>query len=304
MTLRYDAGEVITAMVTPFNEKREIDFSAVEKLAKHLINTSSDTILVAGTTGESPTLTHSEEYELLYAVKGVVSGAAKVIMGAGSNCTRTAIESSKKAQELGADAILSVVPYYNKPNQQGMIEHFGAIAKSVDIPIILYNIPGRTGVNMQPSTVAFLAKEYPNIVALKQSFPDMDVITELKAQCPDDFAIYCGDDSLTLPMLSLGAHGVISVASHVVGDEIKSLIHNFKSGQVKAARNMHQKLYPLFKKLFMAPNPVPVKAVLSRLKMFENYVRRPLVELTEIERAELYDVLNDVLKSIDKTPLV
>ncbi len=304
MTLKYDAGEVITAMVTPFDSKREIDFQAAEKLAKHLINTGSDAILVTGTTGESPTLTHEEEYELLYAVKGVSSGSAKIIMGAGSNCTKTAIESSKKAQEIGADAILSVVPYYNKPNQQGMIEHFGAIAKSVDIPIILYNIPGRTGVNMQPSTVAFLAKEYPNIVALKQSFPDMDVITELKSVCPDDFAIYCGDDSLTLPMLSLGAHGVISVASHVVGDEIKSLIHNFKSGQVKAARNMHQKLYPLFKKLFMAPNPVPVKAVLSRLKMIENYVRRPLVELNEIERAELFDVLNEVLASIGKNPLV
>ena len=300
MTLRYDAGEVITAMVTPFNEKREIDFPAVEKLAKHLVNTGSDTLLVAGTTGESPTLTHDEEFELLYAVKGTVSGSAKVIMGAGSNCTRTAINSSKKALELGADAILSVVPYYNKPNQQGMIEHFGAIAKNVDIPIILYNIPGRTGVNMQPSTVAFLAKEYPNIIGLKQSFPDMDVITELKSLCPEDFAIYCGDDSLTLPMLSLGAHGVISVASHVVGDELKSLIHNFKSGQIKAARNMHQKLYPLFRKLFMAPNPVPVKAVLSRLKMIENFVRRPLVELNEIERAELFDVLNQVLESIGK----
>ncbi len=304
MTLRYDAGEVITAMVTPFDSKREIDFQATEKLAKHLADTGSDAILVAGTTGESPTLTHEEEYELLYAVKGAVSGGAKIIMGAGSNCTKTAIESSKKAVEIGADAILSVVPYYNKPNQQGMIEHFGAIAKSVDIPIILYNIPGRTGVNMQPSTVAFLAKEYPNIIALKQSFPDMDVITELKSICPDDFAIYCGDDSLTLPMLSLGAHGVISVASHVVGDELKSLIHNFKSGQIKAARNMHQKLYPLFKKLFMAPNPVPVKAVLSRLKMIENYVRRPLVELNEMERAELFDVLNEVLKSIDKAPKI
>jgi len=303
MTLRYDAGEVITAMVTPFNEKRDIDFQATEKLAKHLIDTGSDAILVAGTTGESPTLTHEEEYELLYAVKGVTSGSAKIIMGAGSNCTKTAISSSKKAAEIGADAILSVVPYYNKPNQQGMIEHFGEIAKSVDIPIILYNIPGRTGVNMQPSTVAFLAKEYPNIVGLKQSFPDMDVITELKSLCPDDFAIYCGDDSLTLPMLSLGAHGVISVASHVVGDEIKSLIHNFKSSQIKAARNMHQKLYPLFRKLFMAPNPVPVKAVLSRLKMIENYVRRPLVELNEMERAELFDVLNEVLASIGKNPM-
>lgn len=298
MTIRYDAGEVITAMVTPFNEKREIDYPAVERLAKHLVNTGSDAVLVAGTTGESPTLTHEEEYELLYAVKGTVSGSAKVIMGAGSNSTRTAVDVTKKVESLGADAILSVVPYYNKPNQQGMIEHFGAIAKSTNLPIILYNIPSRTGVNMLPQTVAFLAKEYSNIVALKQSNSDLDLISELKAQCPKDFAIYCGDDSLTLPMLSLGAHGVISVASHVVGEEIKSMIHNYKSGQVKAARNMHQMLFPLFKKLFMAPNPVPVKAVLSRLKLIENYVRRPLFELNEIERSELFDCLNEVLETL------
>ena len=298
MTIRYDAGEVITAMVTPFNEKREIDYPAVERLTKHLVNTGSDAILVAGTTGESPTLTHEEEYELLYAVKGTVSGSAKVIMGAGSNSTRTAVDVTKKVESLGADAILSVVPYYNKPNQQGMIEHFGAIAKSTNLPIILYNIPSRTGVNMLPQTVAFLAKEYSNIVALKQSNPDLDLISELKAQCPKDFAIYCGDDSLTLPMLSLGAHGVISVASHVVGEEIKSMIHNYKSGQVKAARNMHQMLFPLFKKLFMAPNPVPVKAVLSRLKLIENYVRRPLFELNEFERSELFDCLNEVLETL------
>ena len=298
MTIRYDAGEVITAMVTPFNEKREIDYPAVERLAKHLVNTGSDAVLVAGTTGESPTLTHEEEYELLYAVKGTVSGSAKVIMGAGSNSTRTAVDVTKKVESLGADAILSVVPYYNKPNQQGMIEHFGAIAKSTNLPIILYNIPSRTGVNMLPQTVAFLAKEYSNIVALKQSNSDLDLISELKAQCPKDFAIYCGDDSLTLPMLSLGALGVISVASHVVGEEIKSMIHNYKSGQVKAARNMHQMLFPLFKKLFMAPNPVPVKAVLSRLKLIENYVRRPLFELNEIERSELFDCLSEVLETL------
>ena len=298
MAIRYDAGEVITAMVTPFNEKREIDYPAVEKLARHLADNGSDAILVAGTTGESPTLTHGEVYELLYAVKGTVSGDAKIIMGAGSNSTRTAVDVAKKVETLGADAILSVVPYYNKPNQQGMIEHFGAIAKSTNLPIILYNIPSRTGVNMLPQTVAFLAKEYSNIVALKQSNSDLDLISELKAQCPKDFAIYCGDDSLTLPMLSLGAHGVVSVASHVVGEEIKSMIHNYKSGQVKAARNMHQTLFPLFKKLFMAPNPVPVKAVLSRLKLIENYVRRPLFELNELERSELFDCLNSVLDAL------
>lgn len=300
MALRYEAGEIITAMVTPFNEKRSIDYPAVENLARHLAGSGSDAILIAGTTGESPTLTHEEEYELLFTVKSAVGNSAKLVMGAGSNSTRTAVDCSKKAQELGADAILSVVPYYNKPNQQGLIEHFGSIAKATDLPIILYNIPGRTGINMCPSTVAFLAKEYSNIVALKQSYPDMDAITELKELCPDDFAIYSGDDSLTLPMLSLGAHGVISVASHLVGNEIKSMIHNFKSGQVNAAKNMHLKLYPLFKKLFMAPNPVPVKAALSRMKFIENFVRRPLFELTELERGELFDVLTEVLESLNK----
>lgn len=298
MTLRYDAGEVITAMITPFKENREVDFEALERVVRHLVATGTDAILVAGTTGESPTLTHEEEHEILYAVKSIVSGACKVIVGAGSNSTRTAVDTTKKVTEIGVDAILSVVPYYNKPNQQGIIEHFGAIARNTDLPIILYNIPSRTGINMSPQTVSFLAKEYPNIVALKQSYFDMDIITELKKVCPDDFAIYSGDDSLTLPMLSLGAHGVISVASHVIGKEIKSMIHNFKSGQIHAARNMHMTLYPLFKKLFMAPNPVPVKAALSKMKLIENYVRRPLFELNEIERGELFDVLNQVLENL------
>jgi len=300
MALRFDAGEVITAMVTPFDEKRDIDYPALEKLVKHLINTGTDAILVSGTTGESPTLTHEEEYELLYSVKGVNSGAAKVIMGAGSNSTQTAVTTSKKAQELGVDAILSVVPYYNKPNQQGLMEHFGAIARAVDIPIILYNIPSRTGICMTTDTIAFLAKEYDNIVAVKQSFFDMDAVTELSIKCPEDFAIYSGDDSLTLPMLSLGAHGVVSVASHVVGSEIKSMISNYKCGQVRPAKNLHKKLYPIFKKIFMAPNPIPIKALLSKLGIMENYVRRPLVELNEVERAELYDCLNSVLKSLNE----
>ena len=163
MTLRYDAGEVITAMVTPFNEKKEVDYKSLENVARYLIEQKSDGIVVAGTTGECPTLTHEEEQEILYCVKSVVSGQCKVIMGAGSNSPDTAVSSSKKAQELGADAILSVVPYYNKPSQQGLIEHFGAIAKSVDIPISLYNIQGRTGIDMAPSTIAFLAKEYSSV---------------------------------------------------------------------------------------------------------------------------------------------
>ncbi len=296
--LRYDAGEVITAMATPFNEKREVDYSSLEKLARHLVDNGSDTILVAGTTGESPTLTHEEEFEIFYTVKSAVCGSAKLIFSAGSNSTRTAVDVTKKMSEIGVDALLSVVPYYNKPNQQGLIEHFGAIARATDLPIIIYNIPSRTGISMTPQTMAFLAKEYSNIVGVKQSFGDMDTVSEIVELCPDDFVIYSGDDSLTLPMLSLGAHGVISVASHVVGSEIKSMIRNYKSGQVHAAKNMHKTLFPLFRKLFMAPNPIPVKAVLSKLGIMENYVRRPLFELNEIERLELFDVLNKVTESL------
>ena len=230
MPMRYDAGEVITAMITPFDANRQVEYNQVEKLADYLADNGSDGILVAGTTGESPTLTHEEEFEILLSVKSIVGNRAKIIMGAGSNSTETAVTMSKKVAAAGVDAILSVVPYYNKPSQKGLIAHFGEIAKSVDVPIILYNIPGRTGINMQPETVAKLAKLYPNIVAVKQSFSDMETVTELKRLCPEDFAIYSGDDSLTLPMVSVGAYGVISVASHIFGSEIKSMIRNFKSG--------------------------------------------------------------------------
>ncbi len=292
--MRYDAGEVITAMVTPFNEKREVDYEKVEALVHQLVNTGSDAVLVTGTTGESPTLTFEEEIEILASAKRAVRNQAKVIMGAGSNSTETAVKVSKAAQKEGADAILSVVPYYNKPSQSGLIEHFSAVAEAVDIPVILYNIPSRTGINMTVETVKTLARKYENIVAVKQSFGDMDAVTELKSSCPNDFAVYSGDDSLTLPMLSLGAHGVISVASHLFGKEIKSMIRNFKTGDAMTAKNMHMKLYPIFKKLFMAPNPVPVKAALAYRGIIEDYVRRPLVELTKAEKTELFFTLDSI----------
>lgn len=190
MSKRCDAGEVITAMVTPFNKNREVDYDKVEELAKYLVQNGSDAILVAGTTGESPTLTHEEELELLSTVKRAVASKVKVIMGAGSNSTQTAVKMSKLAEKEGADAILSVVPYYNKPSQAGMIAHFSAVAESTKLPIILYNIPGRTGVNMAVETVAYLANKYRNIVALKQSFPDMDAISELKRACPEDYDLF------------------------------------------------------------------------------------------------------------------
>lgn len=294
MALRYDVGEVITAMVTPFNSKREIDYNKAEDLAKYLITHGTDAVLVAGTTGEGPTLTHEEEFELLSTVKRAVANKAKVIMNAGSNSTDTAVMAAKWAQKEEVDAILSVVPYYNKPSQKGMIEHFSAIAESVDLPVIIYNIPGRTGVNMLPETVAKLAEKYKNIVAIKQSFGDMDMVTELKLACPEDFSILSGDDSLTLPMMSLGARGVVSVASHIFGAQMKSMIRNYKTGEFLPAVNMHRKLYPAFRKLFMAPNPIPVKAALAHIGIIEEYVRRPLVELTETEKQDLFAVLDKI----------
>lgn len=295
MSIRYDLGEVITAMVTPFDENLQIDYVALEKLVEHLINNGSDAILIAGTTGESPTLTHEEELELLDFVKKKANGRVKILMGASSNSTQTAVEASKKVEEAGADAILTVVPYYNKPSQKGMYEHFAAVARTVSLPIVLYNIPGRTGVNMCPQTVAKLAKEFPNIVALKQSNADLDLISDLKTLCPEDFVIYSGDDSLTLPMMSLGAHGVISVASHIAGKGIKEMITSFKNGDVKAAIEKHLYLYPLFKKIFMLPNPVPVKEVLSKVGIIDKYVRMPLLTMDSEERNELYSVLNKYL---------
>ena len=300
MALRYDCGEVITAMVTPMGKDGVIDYDKVELLADYLVKSGSDAILVAGTTGESPTLTNEEEIELVSSVKRAAKNRVKIILGAGSNSTASAVEYSKFAQKEEVDAILSVVPYYNKPNQKGLIEHFSAVAESTDLPVIMYNIPSRTGINMLPETAAYLAEKYDNIVALKQSFGDMDKVTELKILCPKDFAIYSGDDSLTLPMLSLGAQGVISVASHLFGTELKSMIRNFKTGQFLAAKNMHQTLYPVFKKLFMAPNPIPVKAALAHEGLIEEYVRKPLTVLDESEKEELYKVLDSVKAELGK----
>ena len=290
--MRINVGEVITAMVTPFNENSEVDYNQVEKLADYLINNGSDAILVAGTTGESPTLTHEEELEILKAVKNVVGNKAKVVMGAGSNSTRTAVETSQKVEKAGADAILSVVPYYNKPSQAGLLEHFGQIAKSTSLPVILYNIPGRTGINMEPETISKLANDHKNIAAVKQSNPNLDLVTEIRHQTPEDFVIYSGDDSLTLPMLSIGAYGVISVASHIIGKDIKQTITEFKSGNISKALELHLKSYPMFKAIFTSPNPIPVKAVLAKQGLVEETVRSPLVKLTAEQKEKLYNSIS------------
>lgn len=295
MQKRYCVGDVVTAMVTPFDKDLKINYQMVEKLANHLVENGTETILVAGTTGESPTLTHEEELELLKVVKSAVSGKAKILMGAGSNSTTTAVEMSKKVAKAGADAILSVVPYYNKPSQIGMVAHFGAIANAVDLPIMLYNIPGRTGVDMAPETIIKIANEHKNVFAVKQSNGNLDLVTEIISEAPEGFVVFSGDDSLTLPMLALGAIGVVSVASHLVGKEIQSIIKAFKAGNVAEAKALHHKYYPVFKKIFMAPNPIPVKAALAKKGIIEEYVRLPLVGLDDKQKAELFSAIDYVL---------
>jgi 4-hydroxy-tetrahydrodipicolinate synthase len=298
--MRINVGEVITAMVTPFTANLEVDYAGVERIANHLADNGTDAILVAGTTGESPTLTHEEELEILKTVKNAVGNRVKVVMGAGSNSTVTAVEMSRKVENVGVDAILSVVPYYNKPSQRGMVEHFSQIASAVDIPIIVYNIPGRTGVNMLPDTVAELAEKYSNIAAIKQSNPDLDLITEIAMKTPDDFVIYSGDDSLTLPMLSLGGYGVISVASHLCGTQIKQMITAYKNSNVEEATKLQHKYYPLFKALFTSPNPTPLKAALQEIGLINDTVRPPLVTLTEDEKAKLRKTLDMYQLAVNK----
>ncbi len=288
-------GQVITAMVTPFKSDLSIDFEATEKLVSHLIKTSTDTIVVAGTTGESPTLSHEEEIELCKFVQKTTNKKVKIILGAGSNSTKTAVESSKNAEKLGVDGILSVVPYYNKPSQAGLIEHFGQIAKCTNLPIVLYNIPGRTGINMEPQTVAELANKHKNIIGYKDATGNLENTSQVIQLLPKDFFIYSGDDSLTLPMLSIGACGVISVASHIVGNEIKDMINLYFSGKIDKAKETHIKLFPLFKALFKAPNPTCIKALLEIKGLCRADLRPPLVKLNEKELNELKEVINKTI---------
>ncbi len=293
-------GQVITAMVTPFcrdevtSSLLSIDFEATEKLVNHLIKTGTDTICVAGTTGESPTLSHEEERELCKFVQKIVQGKAKIILGAGSNSTSTAVESTKEAEKLGVDGVLSVVPYYNKPSQEGMLEHFGQIAKCANLPIILYNIPGRTGVNMEPQTAAELAKKYKNIIGYKDATGNLENTSQVIQLAPKGFLVYSGDDSLTLPMLSVGAIGVISVASHIVGKEIKDMINYFLAGKTESAKEIHNKLFPLFKELFKAPNPTCIKAALEIKGICKADLRLPLVKLNERQLSELKEIMNQI----------
>lgn len=284
-------GRVVTAMITPFTKDGSVNYQVAEQLAAHLADNGSDSLVVCGTTGESPTLSWDEEYQLFQVVQKAVAGKAKVIAGTGSNSTQEAISATQKAARIGLDGSLQVVPYYNKPPQSGLHHHFQAIAKSCpDIPLMLYNVPSRTGQNLQPETVARLA-EIPNIVALKEATGNFDQASQLRRLTPPDFALYSGDDSFTLAMLAVGATGVVSVASHLVGSPLQQMIQLFEAGQTAVATEIHLKLFPLFKVLFCTTNPIPLKAALKLQGWEVGSPRPPLCDLPTEFKQELENVL-------------
>lgn len=289
-----DFGRVLTAMITPFNQDGEVDYAIAEKLADHLVEHGTDTLVVCGTTGESPTLTWDEEFELFRAVQSAIAGRAQIMAGTGSNSTREAISATQKAAKLGIEGSLQVVPYYNKPPQSGLYAHFSAIAQAnPDIAIMLYNVPGRTSQTILPETVAQLA-ELPNIVAIKEASGNLDQASQIRRMTPADFSIYSGDDSLTLPLLAVGGKGVVSVASHIVGDELQQMVQAFAAGNTETARDIHLKLMPLFKALFMTTNPIPVKAMLQLQGWAVGAPRLPLHAASDEVVQALRQVMDEI----------
>lgn len=289
-----DFGRLITAMVTPFDRSGEINWDETARLIEHLIaDQKSDSLVIAGTTGESPTLSESEKLELFaFAVKQA-AGRCKIIAGTGSNNTAHSVELTKKAEACGVDGILLVAPYYNKPNQEGLYKHFEAIAAATSLPVMLYNVPGRTGVSLSTATTLRLA-QLPNIVATKEC-ASIDQVTAIAAGAPEGFIVYSGDDSAALPALSVGAYGIVSVASHIAGARMKEMIEAYVAGNVQEAAKLHQSLFPLFKGLFECPDPLPnpsaVKFALNERGYQVGDVRLPLVSPSESEASFIRSML-------------
>ncbi len=272
-------GKVITAMVTPFADDGSVNYAVAEKLAVHLIENGNDGLVICGTTGESPSLTWEEEYELFKVVKKAIGYRGKIIAGTGSNSTQEAISATQKAATLGVDGSLQVVPYYNKPPQEGLYQHFKAIAQACpDLPMMLYNVPGRTSRNLEASTVARLS-EIENIIAIKEASGDLEQVCQICRLTPASFAIYSGEDSLTLPMLTVGAIGVVSVASHIVSKQMRQMIQAFNAGNNELATKIQLQLFPLFKILFATTNPIPIKAALNLQGWQVGSLRSPLCAL-------------------------
>ena len=275
-----------TALVTPFRDGG-IDTSAFEKLIEAQIAAGITGVVAVGTTGESPTLSHEEREQVIRLAVAIANKRGQVLAGTGSNATHHAVADTKAAEKLGVDGALLVAPYYNKPSQEGLFRHFKTVADATPLPIMLYNIPGRCGVDIAPDTVARLAKECGNIVSIKEASGSVERVSELRARLPGSFTILSGDDSLTLPFMSVGAVGVVSVASNLFPAEICALVHAYQSGDAKSAENLHRKLFPLFKDLFIEPNPVPVKTALGWRGAMSGECRLPLCEMSEANQARL-----------------
>lgn len=283
-----------TALITPFQEDGSLDEAALSRLVESQVAAGISGVIPVGTTGESPTLSHEEHAKV---IEITVKAAAKrilVIAGTGSNATTEAVELTKEAEKLGADASLQVAPYYNKPSAEGLYRHFRKVADSVAIPIVLYSIPGRCGIEIPVSVVVRLAADCPNIVAIKEAGGSVERVNQLRAALPESFQILSGDDSLTLPFMASGAVGVISVASNIIPAEVQGLVETFLQGDLTKAQELHARYYPLFRDLFIEPNPVPIKTALAAKAICGGNVRLPLCEMTDPNR----DVLMKTLRSI------
>ena len=281
-----------TALVTPFRESA-IDFTALRNLIESQIAAGIDGIIAVGTTGESPTLTHDERKEVIRCAIETANKRCLVLAGTGSYSTREAIAATKQAEKLGIDGALVVAPYYNKPSQEGLFRHFSAIAKSTPLRLMLYNIPGRCGVDIAAETVARIQSDCPNVVSIKEAGGNVDRVSELRARLPDAFTVLSGDDGLTLPFLAAGAVGVVSVASNLLPREMCDLVDAFANGDLKRAEGLHRKLYWLFKDLFIEPNPVPIKTALSWRGTILAEVRLPLCEMSPANQARLRKTLEE-----------
>lgn len=288
-------GRVLTAMVTPFDHNGNIDYNQTNVLIEHLLNNGTDGLVVAGTTGESPTLTAEEKISLFRHVVKTVDKRVPVIAGTGGNNTKASIALTKEAERCDVDAIMLVTPYYNKPNQRSLYEHFKVIAKETTRPVMLYNIPGRSVVNITAETTIALSK-IDNIVSVKEASGDLEQIAEIVERTDDNFSVYSGDDSMTLPILSIGGTGVVSVASHIVGNEMKQMVKLFYDGKTQQAARLHRKLLPVMKGLFKAPSPSPVKAALRIKGIGVGGLRLPLLDLTPEERDELTAIIENIGK--------
>ncbi|MEX2462280.1 MAG: 4-hydroxy-tetrahydrodipicolinate synthase [Paenibacillaceae bacterium] len=289
-----DFGRLVTAMVTPFGEDLQVNWPQVEVLIDYLIEVQkSDSIVICGTTGESPTLTEEEKLRLFEVAVKCANGRCKIIAGTGSYATASTIYATQQAEKIGVDGILLVAPYYNRPSQEGLYQHFKAVAAATKLPIMLYNVPHRTGISVSYETTVRLA-QIPNIVASKEAHADLDHMTQIIMQAPEHFRVYSGDDSLTLPVMAIGGYGIVSVASHIIGAEIKQMITYFLQGENAKATQLHAHLFPVFKGIFRMPNPAPIKHALIIKGLNVGGVRLPLVDVTDKEEHFLKSLMDSL----------